>query len=92
MLALPTLLATVFDVAHLLGVAAAEHLAHQAIIVRRLVAWMGALKRLPVIEEDLLEDVPVPKGLNQHRVTPSWGGQIVLGEAFLSRFSRVVHP
>ena len=92
MLALTALMAAVFDVAHLLGVATVEHLAHQAIVIGRLVAWMSAFKRLPVIKKDLLEDVPVPKGLNQHRMAPSWGDQVVLDDAFLSRFSRVVHP
>src|SRR6266581_7529108 len=57
-LALSALLASVFDVAHLLGVAAAEHLSHQVIVVGRLVTRVGALKRFPVIEKDLLEDTP----------------------------------
>jgi hypothetical protein len=34
---------------------------------------MGALKLLPMVGKDLLEDAPVLKGLYQHRIAPSWG-------------------
>jgi hypothetical protein len=34
---------------------------------------MGALKLVPVIGKDPLEDTPVPRGLSQLRVAPSWG-------------------
>jgi hypothetical protein len=38
---------------------------------------MGALKRLPVIGEDLLEDTPVPRGYCHHAVAPSEGDTLV---------------
>ena len=47
------------EVPHFLWGAAMKHLRHQVIVVGRLVARMGALKRLPVLGEDLLKDVPV---------------------------------
>jgi hypothetical protein len=50
--------AAVLDIAHRLGVATHQHLGHQAIVVRRLVAWMGVWKRVPVLGKDLLEDTP----------------------------------
>jgi len=58
--ALATLQAAVCEVPHFLWVAAIKHLRHQVIVVRRLVARMGALKRLPVLGKDLLKDTPVP--------------------------------
>ena len=48
MFALATLQTAVFDIAHLFWDATCQHLGHQAIVVRRLVAWMGVLKRVPV--------------------------------------------
>jgi len=76
-LALATLQAAVFDVPHFLRVAASQHLGHQIIVVCRLVAWMGVLKRLPVVGKDLFEDAPVPRGCCHHRVAPSKGDMIV---------------
>src|SRR5215813_11491490 len=77
MLPLATLLAAVFDITHLVGVATREHLGYQAIVVRGLIPRVGVLKRLPVIDKDLLEDTPVPRGFGHHRVAPSWGDRIV---------------
>src|SRR4030095_13143195 len=77
MLPLATLQAAIFDIAHLVRVPTREHLRHQARIVGRLVARMGVLKRLPVIGEDLLEDTPVPRRLDQHWIAPSEGDRMV---------------
>src|SRR5215813_5331964 len=77
MLALSTVQAAVFDVPHLFRVAARQHLGHQVVVVGRLVARMGALKRLPMVSKDLLEDIPVPRGGCYHRIAPSWGDQLV---------------
>src|SRR6266852_9338189 len=82
MLALATLQAAVFDIAHLLWVATRQHLGHEAIVVGRPVARMGVGKRVPVIGKDLLEDAPVPRGLGHHRVAPSWGVGIVAVQRF----------
>src|SRR5262245_1514837 len=76
-LPLATLLAAVFDIAHLFRVATCQHLGYQAIVVRRLIPRMGVLKRLPVIGKDLLEDTPIPRGFGHHRVAPSEGDRIV---------------
>src|SRR5262249_48983252 len=69
--------AVVLDITHLLRVATRQHLGHQAIIVGGLVARMGVLKRAPVLGKDLLEDIPVPRGLGHHGVAPSEGETIV---------------
>jgi hypothetical protein len=61
------------EVAHLVRVATRQHLGHQAIIVGRLVARMGACKPVPVLGKDLLEDLPVPRGCCKHQGTPRWG-------------------
>ena len=47
-----------------------------------LVARMGALKRLPVVGKDLLEDAPVPRGYCNHPVAPSGGDTIVTVQRF----------
>src|SRR5712691_2705018 len=75
--ALTTPPAAVFDIAHLFRGATRQQLGHQVLVVERLVARMGVGKRVPVIGKDLLEDTPVPRGLYQHRLAPSWGHQLV---------------
>src|SRR6266487_564800 len=75
--ALATVQTAVFDIAHQVRVTTREHLGHQAVVIRRLIPWMGVLKRLPMIGKDLLEDTPVPRGFGHHRVAPSEGDMIV---------------
>src|SRR5215468_9899124 len=65
--------AAVFDIAHLRRVATRQHLGHQALVVGRLVAGMGVGKSVPVLGKDLLEDMPVSRGVGHHRVPPSVG-------------------
>ena len=60
MLALTTVQTAILDIAYLVRIPTRQHLGHQAIIVGRLVAWMGVLKGLPVIGKDPLKDTPVP--------------------------------
>src|SRR5262247_2480685 len=72
--------ALVLAIAYFFRVAARQHLGHQALVVRRLVARMGLLKWLPVVSKDLLEDIPVPRGGCHHRIAPSGGDQIVAME------------
>src|SRR5262249_8846174 len=79
MIALTTIERWVLDIAHLVGVAAVEHLVDEPLIVGRIVARMELFKPLPVIDKDLFEDVPVPRRLDDHQITPSegvrcWGG------------------
>src|SRR5205807_10526481 len=38
---------------------------------------MGALKRVPALGKDLLEDTPVPRGLWHHRGAPRWGDKLL---------------
>src|SRR5262245_54964740 len=77
MLPLATVRTAVLAIPRLLRVATRQHFGHQAIIVGGLVARMGVLKRAPVIGKDLLEDIPVPRGLGHHGVAPSEGDTIV---------------
>src|SRR5215475_3846244 len=77
MLPLATVLAAVLDIPYLLRVATRQHLGHEAFVVGRLVTRMGVLKRVPVIGKDLLEDIPVPRGLGHHGGAPSEGDTIV---------------
>jgi len=74
---LPTMRATVVDIAHDLRVATPQHLFDQTIIVGGLVAGMGVLKVAPMIGKDLFEDAPIPGGGRTHQVAPSWGDPIV---------------
>jgi hypothetical protein len=76
-LALAAVQAAVCDVADLLRIATRQHLRDQASVVGRLIARIGALKRLPVIGKNLFEDTPVPRGCGQHPRPPSKGLGIV---------------
>jgi hypothetical protein len=49
--------AAVLNKAHLVGIAAVEHFADGVVVVRTIKTWMGMLKRIPVIIENLLECV-----------------------------------
>src|SRR6516165_9508180 len=73
MMALTTIETSVLDIAHLVGVAAVEHLVDEPLIVGRSVARTALFKPLPVIDKDLFEDVPVPRRLDEHQITPSEG-------------------
>src|SRR5215471_14076564 len=73
MIALTTIETSVLDIAHLVGVAAVEHLVDEPLIVGRIVARTELFKPLPVIDKDLFEDVPVPRRLEDHQITPSEG-------------------
>src|SRR5712691_9952595 len=77
MLALAAVQTAILDVPHLCRIATREHLRHQTVVIGCLIAWMGVLKRLPVIGKDLLKDTPVPGGCCQHPSPPSEGVGIV---------------
>src|SRR6266704_2877797 len=69
--ALSTLQATVFNIAHLVGISTPEPLRYQALVVGRLVTWMGVFEPVPVLSKDLLEDIPVPCRCYTHQGAPS---------------------
>jgi len=77
MLALPTMETAILDRAHLVGIAAPEHLIHEPIIVARIIARIDTFEPVPVIDKDLCEDIPVPRGFCNHQGAPSWGVVIV---------------
>ena len=77
MLTLPTMETAILDRAHLVGIAAPEHLGHKVIIVARIITRTKLLKPRPVIGKYLFEDVPVPRGFCNHQGAPSWGIGIV---------------
>jgi hypothetical protein len=69
--ALPTMQTPILDIPHPLRIAAGEHLVHEAIVVGFIVARIDAFKPIPVLDKDLLEDVPVLRGCCNHEGTPS---------------------
>jgi hypothetical protein len=73
MFTLTTMETSVFDIAHLLRIATPEHLVDEAIIVGRVVARTELFKPIPVIDEYLFEDVPVPRRFDTHQIAPSEG-------------------
>ena len=77
MLTLPTMETAILDRAHLVGIAAPEHLGHKVIIVARIITRTKLFKLRPVIGKYLFEDVPVPRGVCNHQGAPSWGIGIV---------------
>src|SRR5687768_59647 len=77
MLALATMLTAIFDIAHLVWVATAHHLLHEVVIVGGIVTRMALFEDVPVIGKDLLEDVPMPPGFDNHEVAPSKGSRML---------------
>src|SRR5215471_4079068 len=65
--ALPTMQTPIRDIPHPLRIAADEHLVHKAVIVARLVTRIDAFEPVPVLDKDLLEDVPGRQGFCSHR-------------------------
>jgi hypothetical protein len=55
---LPTIEASVVEVADLVRIATGEHLVHKIVIVSVIITWVELLKFIPVIMEDLFKDVP----------------------------------
>ena len=52
---------------------AVEHLIDETVIVGRVVARTALFKPLPVIDENLFEDIPVPSRFDNHQIAPSLG-------------------
>src|SRR5205807_4127775 len=71
--ALSTVQTAVLAIAHFLRVPTPEHLVDEAIIVGFIVARINVFKAIPVLDKDLLEDVPVLRGCCKHEGAPSWG-------------------
>src|SRR5919106_3504741 len=90
--ALATVLTAILDIAHLVGVAAVEHLLHKTVIIAGVVARVDLFEAVPVIDKDLLEDVPVPRRLENHQSAPSEGYWDVDDDVFLPRLALWVHP
>jgi hypothetical protein len=86
MLALATMLTAILDIAHLVGMTAAEHLVHETIIVAGIVARVDVFEPLPVIDKDLFEDVPVLRRLCHHQIAPSEGVRLLGIELFYHVF------
>src|SRR5207302_114952 len=71
MLALATMLTAILEIPHLVGIPAAEHLVHEAIIVAGIVARVDVFEAIPVIDKDLFEDVGVLRRCCHHQIVPS---------------------
>src|SRR4029450_2176430 len=80
--ALSTVETAVRDIAHLVGIPTPEHLVDKVIIVGRLVARINAFEPVPVLDKDLLEDVPVLRGGCNHQGAPREGVGIVVVQLF----------
>src|SRR6266571_9568721 len=90
--ALPAMETPILGIAHLVRIPAPEHLVHSCIVVALIIARIDAFKPVPVLDKDLLEEVPVLRGRCHHQGAPSWGMGDVCGAAFLPRLIRLVHP
>jgi hypothetical protein len=55
---LPTIEASMFDIADLVRIATREHLVDQLVIVSVIITRVELLKFVPVIMKDLFKDVP----------------------------------
>ena len=76
MLPLATMLTAILDIAHLIGIATAQHLFHKSVIVAGVIARMSLFEDIPMISKDLLEDVGVPPGFDNHEVAPNQGSRL----------------
>src|SRR5919106_1897978 len=90
--ALATVLTAILDIAHPVGIAAVQHLLHKTVIIAGVVARIDLFEAVPVIDTDLLEDVPVPRRLENHQSAPSEGYWDVDDDVFLPRLALWVHP
>jgi hypothetical protein len=72
-LPLATMCTVILDIPHLVGIAAVEHLVDETIIVASIVARVGVLEAIPVINKDLFEDVGVLSRCCHHQIAPSKG-------------------
>jgi len=72
------LAAAVLDIAHFVGITAAEHLRDSIVVVRTVKFWMSQLKLIPVIVENLLEPVFVNAihGCSSRATIPEWPQQV----------------
>ena len=82
MFPLTTMETAVFDIAYLVRIPTPEHLVDKVIIVGRLVARINAFEPVPVLDKDLLEDVPVLRGGCNHQGAPREGVGIVVVQLF----------
>ena len=57
MLPLATMLTAILDIAHLIGIATAQHLFHKPVTVVGVIARMSLIEDIPMISKELLEDV-----------------------------------
>ena len=81
---LATMLTAILDITHLIRIATAQHLLHKAVVIASVVARMALFEDVPMIRKDLLEDVPMPPGFDNHEVAPS-------ESSWLFRWLRVKH-
>ena len=63
---LPTIEASVVEVADLVRIATGEHLVHQLIIVSVIITRVELLKFIPMIMKDLFKDIPSGGEFNFH--------------------------
>src|SRR5947209_15706642 len=65
--ALPATKTPICDIPHLVGIPAPEHLRYQAVIVASIVPRVHALEAIPVVGQDLFEEVPGRRSCCSHQ-------------------------
>src|SRR5256885_6087020 len=65
--ALPATKTPIGDIPHLVGIPAPEHLRYQAVIVASIVPRVHALEAIPVVGQDLFEEVPGRRSCCSHQ-------------------------
>src|SRR5215467_1632408 len=76
------MLTVILDIAHLVGIAAVEHLLYETVIVAGIVARVDVFEAIPVIDKDLFEDVGGLSRCCHQQITPSKGGELAGIERF----------
>ena len=80
--AFPTLQTAVLNIAHRVGIAAPEHLLHEASIVARLVTRVDAGEAVPVLGKDLFEDAPRRRRCCSHQAVSLRGVELCVVALF----------
>ncbi len=71
---LATLAAAVLDIAHLVGITAAEHFLDGVVVIRTVKSWVNQLKLIPVIVKNLFKGIFVNAihGCSLRTTMPEW--------------------
>jgi hypothetical protein len=88
----PTMATSLCDRAHLFRMTALEHLVHECVIGGRILTMRCLCKPVPVLGNDLVENVPALRGFGMHQAASRWGGGDDLFPGPASRVHPVIRP